>query len=324
MAPRERQEVVAERARKRIGQVIDSKYRLVSVLGVGGMGIVYEAEHQFLGRTVALKILHPRYVDKLDDFRRFLREARSIGAVGHRAIVEVYDAGSVDGTTPYFVMERLVGENLEQRIRRKVTLTARRTFRIAFEVLRGLDAAHAKGLVHCDMKPANVFLTQQGDPRSGAVKILDFGIARMTTDVENTDPAIGSRAVFGTPHYMAPEQIMGASLDARTDVYAVGAVIFEALVGRPPFAGNVTAQVFRSILRDKVPDIVAPRGDVPPELAKLTIRMLAKDPADRPQSATDALTAIVRSGITEKDHKTPSSVPPAREAHSKSDPDAGR
>ena len=228
--PEQDHDPALESAKKRLGQVVDNKYRLLSVMGIGGMGIVYEAEHQFLGRRVALKILHPRYVDRLGEFQRFLREARAVGAIGHRTIVEVFDAGFLDGTTPYLVMERLVGENLEEYIKRKQTLSAKRAFRIAYEVLRGLSVAHNKNIVHCDMKPANVFILRSQGKYTG-VKLLDFGISKL---------AVGGRAhavdeptgfVFGTPHYMAPEQVLGGEVEPLTDVYAVGSDRLRVLDG---------------------------------------------------------------------------------------------
>jgi serine/threonine-protein kinase len=308
-------EAVQRQAERRIGQVVDGKYRIKSIIGLGGMGIVYEAEHQFVGRPVALKILHPRYADRLEEFRRFLHEARTIGAVGHRCVVEVYDAGAADGTTPYLAMELLVGENLDQRIRRTGPLSARRAFRVAREVLKGLEVAHRKGVVHCDLKPANVFLVR-GHTRRGFIKLLDFGVSRMERGDDPADTASGS--VFGTPHYMAPEQVSAGALDARTDLYAVGAVIVESLTGKPPFVGHSRAEVFWKILHEPVPAVLTARDDLPPELARLVRRLLSRDPSDRFQSAAEVVAAIDASGLAGDDDdgsgrpaaSPPSSPPP--------------
>ncbi len=291
----ELQNPALESAKQRLGHVVDNKYRLLAVIGIGGMGIVYEAEHQFLGRRVALKILHPRYVDRLEEFQRFLREARYVGAIGHRSIVEVFDAGFLDGTTPYLVMERLVGENLEEYFEHKGHLSARRAFRIAYEVLRGLQVAHAKGILHCDMKPANVFLVRAPGVRT-RVKLLDFGISKLT--VEGRAHAVDEPTgfVFGTSLYMAPEQIVAAELDPRTDVYAVGAILYEALMGKPPFMAATRREVFKKILRDR-PEALHPRqGDLPPVLSDLVMQMLAKRPTDRPPSAAAINEALVDAG----------------------------
>lgn len=282
-------------AKRRLGQVVDSKYRLLSVIGIGGMGIVYEAEHQFLGRRIALKILHPRYLDRLEEFQRFLREARAVGAMGHRSIVEVFDAGFVDGTTPYLVMERLVGENLEQYIERKQTLSAKRTFRIAYEVLNGLSVAHSKSILHCDMKPANVFIVRSQIGRTG-VKLLDFGISKLAIDGRANAVDEPTGFVFGTPFYMAPEQVVGGELDQRTDIYSVGAIVYEALMGRPPFAGQSRSDVFKQILRSRPDRLAPPRGALPPELTDLVMRMLAKRPEDRPPTAAHVIDQLVDLG----------------------------
>jgi serine/threonine-protein kinase len=290
------QNAAMESAQKRLGCVVDNKYRLVSVIGIGGMGIVYEAEHQFLGRRVALKILHPRYADRIDEFHRFLREARSVGAIGHRAIVEVFDAGFLDGTTPYLVMERLVGENLEECITRKGVLSPKRTFRIAYEVLRGLAAAHGKRIVHCDMKPANVFIVRSPNQRS-SVKLLDFGISKLAVDgsVSAIDQPTGF--VFGTPFYMSPEQVVGGPIDARTDIYAVGAIVYEALTGRPPFHASSRREVFIRILRAKPDPLTQSPGSLPPAVSALILRMLEKNPDDRPQTAAEISQTLVDNGI---------------------------
>ena len=285
-----------EGALQRLGRVVDNKYRLVSVIGIGGMGIVYEAEHQFLGRRVALKILHPRYVDRIDEFHRFLREARAVGAIGHRSIVEVFDAGFLDGTTPYLVMERLLGENLEEYIHRKVVLSPKRAFRIAYEVLRGLAAAHGKKLLHCDMKPANVFIVRAPNQRS-SVKLLDFGISKLAVDgsVSAIDEPTGF--VFGTPFYMSPEQVVGGPIDARTDIYAVGAILYETLTGRPPFHASSRREIFKRILRLKPDSLEHPNGPLPATLSNLVLRMLEKNPDDRPQCAAEVSQVLVDLGI---------------------------
>lgn len=306
--PEESTDPIIERANRRLGQVVDNKYRLLGVIGIGGMGIVYEAEHQFLGRRVALKILHPRYVDKIEEFQRFLREARAVGALGHRTIVEVFDAGFVDGTTPYLVMERLLGENLEQYIARKQTLSAKRTFRIASEVLRGLEVAHAKNILHCDMKPANVFIVRTQDQHK-RVKLLDFGISKLTTGGRANAVDEPTGFVFGTASYMAPEQVVGGDLDQRTDIYAVGAIVYEALMGHPPFRAGSRRDVFKRILRSQPAPLVPPGGELPSVLTDLVMSMLAKKPEDRPSSAAAVSRVLVDSGAVHVRVHVPESDP---------------
>ena len=295
-------------AMQRVGVTVDGKYRIVSVIGVGGMGVVYEAQHLFLDRAVALKVLHPRYEDAHDAAKRFLREARTLGRIGHRAIVTVLDGGFLDGTTPYLVMERLQGENLTQRIQRRKAVRLEQGLIVMREILKGLVAAHAKGIVHCDLKPENVFLVDRAI-EAGTVKILDFGVARMIArDPAAIDPEAGLRA-YGTPEYMAPEQIVGGEIEARTDLYGVGAVIYEALTGRPPFAAatDVRASVFMRILREVPPRAVGLREPIPAAVAALIDRLLAKTVDLRPASAADALRVIDELGLV-----PPTSLPSIR------------
>lgn len=285
-----------ENAKKRLGQIVDNKYKLISVIGIGGMGIVYESEHQFLGRHVAIKILHPRYADRLEEYQRFCREARAVGALSHRTIVQVFDAGFLDGTTPYFVMERLIGENLEQTLRRNKMLTARRAFWIANEVLRGLAVAHSKNILHCDMKPANIYVVRQNDRRE-SIKLLDFGVAKLA--VEGSAASVDERTglVFGTPQYMAPEQVTGAELDPRTDIYAVGTILYESLMGEPAFQGSTREKVFRNVLQGKPKTLIPPTGRLAPALQQLVSSMMAKNPANRPSSAKEVSRFILAQGV---------------------------
>jgi serine/threonine-protein kinase len=258
------------------------------------MGVVYEAQHQFLGRKVALKVLHPRYEDGHDAAKRFLREAQTLGSIGHRAIVEVLDGGFVDGTTPYLVMEHLQGENLAQRITRRKALRLVQAVIILREVMKGLAAAHAKGVVHCDLKPENVFLVDRAI-EMGHVKLLDFGVARIVggadVDITTHSGIVDGNRLYGTPEYMAPEQVVGEELGPRTDLYGAGVVAFESLTGTTPFGTHAEkrAVVFGRILRDKVPRIVGLREKVPAALASLVESLLAKHAQDRPESAVEVL-----------------------------------
>lgn len=299
-------------AKQRVGSVVDGKYRIVSIIGVGGMGVVYEAKHLYLDRLVALKVLHPRYEDAHDAAKRFLREAQTLGRIGHRAIVQVLDGGFLDGTTPYLVMERLVGENLAERIRRRKGLRIEPAVIVLREMLKGLAAAHAKGIVHCDLKPENVFLIDKSIG-AGTVKLLDFGIARMVApDGQRQE---GELRAYGTAEYMSPEQITGGTIDPRTDLYGAGAVVYEALTGVAAFAPkpNVRATVFMRILREVPPRAVGVREPVPEALADLVDQLLAKSPDARPASAADALRAVDDMAIA-----PPTSLPSMRVAAKRS------
>jgi serine/threonine-protein kinase len=282
-------------AQQRLGMIVDGKYRLRELIGVGGMGLVYEAEHLFLGREVALKMLHPRYADEQRWSSLFLRETRAAGALTHRAIVRVMDAGFVDGTTPYLVMERLRGENLEARIRRRGGLRVEQAALVAREMLRGLVAAHHKGIIHCDLKPANVFVVERR-VEAGQIKILDFGISKTGQDAMRALEG-GEEQVLGTPHYMAPEQIQGQEVGPGTDLYGLGGVLFEALAGVPPFQGPDKKQIFRAICDTLPPALVGRREPVPEGFRQLIARFLAKSPGHRPASAAEALVELERLGL---------------------------
>ncbi len=271
-----------------IGSYLDGRYLVKRLIGEGGMGLVYEAEHVEIGRRVAIKILHAMFTRQGEVVARFRSEARAATRIGHPHIIDVFDSGTtVDGAV-YFVMEFLDGRDLAETIGSDGPLTVERALRIMREICQALAAAHKAGIIHRDMKPENVFLVTR-DGRPDFVKVLDFGIAK-TLDAASdrhgrlTNPGMA----MGTPEYMAPEQAAGATADARVDVYAVGAILYEMLGGRPPHEG---ANILEVLTRKAT---VAPkllsqlRPDVPIELERLVMRMLSTDPAQRPQTM-DAL-----------------------------------
>lgn len=276
---------------QRLGMIVDGKYRLCSLIGVGGMGLVYEAEHLFLGRKVALKMLHPRYADEQRWSSLFQREARLAGALTHHSIVQVIDAGFVDGTTPYLVMELLRGENLDVRIKRRGGIKIEQAVLIAREVLRGLIAAHSKGIIHCDLKSANIFITDRLiEPRH--IKILDFGISKTGQDAMNASDQEVSEQVLGTPQFMAPEQTQGLNVTPQTDLYALGGLLYEALSTTPPFQETNKTKLFRAIQNTPPPTLIGKREAIPMSLQRFIEHLLAKNMSQRPASATDALAEL--------------------------------
>jgi serine/threonine protein kinase len=226
-----------------IGKSIGGRYLVRSLLGEGGMGAVYEAEHIALGRSVAVKVLHSAQALKKEAIRRFQQEARAAGAIGHPNICGVTDLGALDDGSPYMVMERLVGETLADRVSSERGLPFEDVIDILVQVLSGLVAAHEQRIVHRDIKPENVFLTARvGCPP--LVKLLDFGVSKVMGE-----PVPGSRQddltltrtgmVMGTPYYMAPEQARGErDIDARVDLYACGVMMYESLTGKRPFSAS--------------------------------------------------------------------------------------
>jgi serine/threonine protein kinase len=278
-------------SRDLFGKTIGGKYVVRSVLGEGGMGTVFEAEHLTIGRSVAVKVLHPNQARKKDAVRRFHQEARAAGAIGHPNICEVYDLGTLDDGSPYLVMEKLVGETLADRIGAEGGLPFDDTIDTLVQVLSGLVAAHEKGIVHRDIKPENVFLTSRvGCPP--LVKLLDFGVSKMIA------PLIGQREddldltrtgmVMGTPYYMSPEQARGdRNLDARVDLYACGIILYEALTGRRPFTAPNYNALLLQILGTKPKPARELRPALPAGFDAVLDKAMSRNREDRYRSATE-------------------------------------
>ena len=261
-----------------IGKTIQDRYRIEEQLGAGGVGAVYRARHLALDRTVALKVLRKQHNERWVSRQRFEREARELAKLSHSSIVAISDCG-IDGDTPFLVMELLEGESLEARLRQG-PLSVAVALGLALELLEGLAFMHGRGLVHRDIKPGNVFLErrEQGGER---LKILDFGLAKLV--VQGADPSVTrSGEVLGTPAYMAPEQATGEVTDARTDVYAVGLLLFEMVVGRRPFRG-VDSEILRQQLIEPLPLLSAtlPKERLSRELDVVLQQATAKEKSKR-------------------------------------------
>lgn len=254
------------------------RYIVTGVLGSGAMGTVYRALDPLIERTVALKVLAiDMHTASESGFReRFFREAKSAGCLSHPNIVTIHDVGECNGT-PYIAMEFLPGLTLRESLDSGVVLPVRKIIDIGMLVARGLDYAHQNGVIHRDIKPANIMLA-----RSGTVKIMDFGIA-VASDTARTMPD----AVLGSPRYMAPEQILNAPVDARTDVFALGVVLYEMLAGKDPFEGSTIPAVMHKVLHVTPTPPTSFNPDVPTALDAIVMRALAKDPQERFQRAKD-------------------------------------
>ncbi len=263
-------------------------YEILSPLGAGGMGEVYRAKDKRLDRDVAIKVLAASVTSDPERLRRFDQEARAAGALDHPNILAIHDVGSDDGT-PYVVSELLEGSTLRQRL--GTPLPATRVVEYALQIARGLSAAHDKGIVHRDLKPDNLFVT-----KDGRIKVLDFGLAKLTQPVPDggseseastmtrgTDPG----TVLGTVGYMAPEQVRGKRTDHRSDIFALGAVLYEMLTGRRAFKGQTEADTMTAILKEEPPEISQAQPGVSPALERVVRHCLEKDPEARFQSARD-------------------------------------
>jgi serine/threonine-protein kinase len=273
-----------------IGTAVAGKYRITQMIGVGGAGQVFEAKNLAVGRLVAIKIVRSTIGDSPE---RLLREAQLAAAIRHPNICGVYDLGYLPNGDPFLVMERLFGETLHDRLRRRRNNRPLRlplTLDVFVQLLSALHAAHSVGVLHRDLKPANVFLVER-DGCPPLAKLLDFGFAKDMTGLRAraiTQP----HQACGTPQYMSPEQLRAQALDARSDLFAVGVMLYEALAGRHPFMAPTVPEISFRILEAEAPRLRAMRPRLTPELEALVARALAKTRADRFQSARAMLEAI--------------------------------
>jgi serine/threonine-protein kinase len=285
-------------------RVLADRYVLEQKIGSGGMGTVWKATDTLLGRTVAVKLLHEGLASDAAFAERFRREARNAASLGHPNAVAVYDTGedtAGHSAIPFIVMEYVQGESLHQMLNRHGPLPVEDTARIARSILGALAHAHSRGLVHRDMKPANVLF----DSATGHAKVVDFGIAK---GLEDTGGLTKTSGLIGTAAYLSPEQVDGHDATPASDLYAVGCLLYACLAGEPPFSGNTPVAIAMKHLRDQVPSLAARRPDVPPDLEAVVMTALEKDPGRRFASASEMDAAVDATGLASRPASEPTVV----------------
>jgi hypothetical protein len=283
-----------------VGTVVGERYRVLGVLGRGGMGSVYRAAHLLMKKELALKVLNPEMGALEEVAKRFEREAQSASRLDHENIIRVTDFGRDRGPAGdrlFLVMEVLEGESLKEVIARRGRLAPRAAVAIARQVLAALEHAHAAGVVHRDLKPDNIMLVERGG-RSDFVKILDFGIAKLDEPTGRAESLTKAGVVFGTPEYISPEQAMGMPADGRADLYAVGVILYEMIVGERPFVADDMVKVLGMHLtqRPRPPRLVVPQAAISPALERIVLKAMEKQRDDRYASAAEMGAALAGLG----------------------------
>ncbi len=272
------------------------EYQILDRIGEGGMGTVYSAVHPIIGKKVAIKVLAGRLAKNQNAIQRFVLEARAVNEIGHPALVDIFSFGRLTDGRHYYVMEYLEGRSLGAMLRAHQRLSPQAAHPVFAEVARALVAVHGHGIVHRDLKPDNVILMPMGEDAPPKVKLVDFGLAKLM-EADPKQNLIGPHTAVGvnvgTPHYMSPEQCRGGKVDARSDLYALGIMFYETITGRLPFDGPTPVDIWQAHV-EKMP--VPPREIVPdevsPALSELVMRLLAKNPEERPQSAAEFCEAL--------------------------------
>lgn len=273
--------------------MVSGKFRLDSVIGRGAMGTVWTATHVNLGHRVAIKLVAKEFVKSPEALRRFDAEAKAAARLQSRHVVQVIDNGALDDGTPYIAMELLTGENLDERIQRAGPVPLHDAVSILAQCCKALARAHAAGIVHRDIKPENVFLAREPDDEEDVVKLLDFGVAKITMAIEGWTSSTGTGTMLGTPLYMSPEQVRASrDVDQRADLYSLGLVAFTMLTGELVIQGDTFGEVLLKICTQPLPSLRALAPSLPPAMDPWFYRACAREPAERHQSAQEFIGSL--------------------------------
>jgi len=275
-----------------IGHTIGN-YKVTAKLGEGGMGVVYLAEHPVIGKKVAMKAIHPELSKNSDVVSRFITEAKAVNQIGHEHIVDIADFGNTPEGEFYFVMEYLQGESLSDRLKREKRIPLGQAMSIGAQIADALNASHQQGIIHRDLKPENIFLCHRGSNRE-FVKVLDFGLAKLTQNDQKVTHKTRTGSVMGTPYYMSPEQCEGKTeIDYRADIYSLGVLIFEMLTGKVPFGGEGYGEIIVKHVTMPPPSVRSVVPELPEFMDPIMYRVLAKDRDQRFQTMADLREALL-------------------------------
>jgi serine/threonine protein kinase len=304
--------LIPDKQGEMIGSTIGGNIQILEEIGHGGMSIVFKGQHMMMDRLVAIKMLQSQLLNDLVSIERFKREAQAVACLRHPNVISVYDCSVNDSGQPYIVMDYIVGESLSDIIKRNNHVEPKRAVRIFLQACDALEHAHQKGVIHRDLKSSNIMLVSNAEGKVDDVRVVDFGIAKLLpSSGKQSQNLTQTGEIFGSPIYMSPEQCMGQPLDPRSDIYSMGAMMYEALTGQPPLMGDTIVDTMQMHVATKPPSFEEMRPDlyIPPVLERLVFRALEKKPEHRFQSMQELVDALQSAANLIEHDTTPQPMP---------------